>query len=170
MCIQVSGDTIYNIINNDDAIKKTERILWKYPLIIEIIEDKVNEINDIKKYGVPTKSKSIMQYQSGGNISQSLETPDELIEEVIENIENDITWLRAVIYKIDSALDFIKSDELYDIVDRYYFKKESLYKLAVDYKVEISTISKWKRKLLGKMALYLFPQNTVEITDSLEES
>lgn len=153
-------------VDNQNAFKKTEQILWNYPMFKDVIQNKYEQIEEIKKYGVPTKSKSILEYQSGGSISQGLETTDEIISGAVNNIMEDINWLKNAIYKIDRALDSIKTDDTNNIIKRYYFDKESLNELAISLKVEASTVSKWKNKLVRKVSVYLFPKDVV--SDLLE--
>lgn len=148
-------------IDSQNAFKKTEQILWNYPMFKDVIKSKVEQIEEIQEHGVQSKSKSILEYHAGSSDIKGLETTEENVQNAISSIVHDIEWLQSAIVKIENALEFVKYDACYDILERYYFNRENIADIAILYDVEPSTISKWKNKLVRKMSCHLFPKDVV---------
>lgn len=155
---------IKNKIKRSDSqsiYKKTEQILWNYGLFEKVIKTKQEQIAEIEAYGIPTKSKSILEYHAGSNSIKDLETSEESIAGVIAELENDITWIKGILLKVNKALEVIKKRSNFDIIKRYYFEKESLVEISISYGVSTMTILNWKNKLIEEMALYLFTKEAI---------
>lgn len=150
--------------DDESSFKKTEQLLWNYNEFKTVINSKYEQIEEIKRNGVPTKSKSILEYSnSGGGLPSGLTTTDEVVENAISGILEEISYLENAVYKIDSALTAIEDEPNSEIIDRYYFNKEKLEEIGESFGVSAQAVFKWKNKLVRKLAVYLFPKDSVEV-------
>lgn len=155
---------IRNKIKTRDDInvfKKTEQLLWNYYEFKLVIKAKYEQIEEIRRNGVPGKSKSILEYSPGGSTSEGLETTEEIVESAVNAVLEDIAYLENAVYKIDMALKTVTSEADFNIIRRFYFEKETLEAIGKDYGVSAQAIFKRKNKMIRKLALYLFPRDTV---------
>lgn len=150
--IEHKSKDVYN------TFKKTEQILWTYPSFQQVIVDKLEQIDEVKEHGVRTKSRSILEYTEGGNQEQGLKLTEDAINDVVQDLQNDLQWLYKTLGKIDLALNVIVDDIHYPILQDYYFKGVTRNELASEWNVDVKTISRWKNRLVRKMAMYLFPK------------
>lgn len=143
------------------AYKKTEQILWNYPMFKQVRNDKFLQIEELKTAGVPSKSKSILEYQPGSHGTGGLETDEEKTQAAIQVILEEIEFIDAAIAKIDLALESVMHENAYPVLIRYYFDKEPITDLAASFGVDQGTISRWKSKLVRKLATHLFPKEAI---------
>ena len=150
-------------ISEQDAFKKTEQVLWNYPIMFQLIKDKEEQIAEIKANGLRTTSASITQFlgNSGGGTPEGLQTREEAIEGVVTGIRQDILWLCQTLERIDLALANIESDPDFGIIRDYYFKNIVRDEIALAIGVDVKTVSNRKNKLVRKLALHLFPRDVI---------
>lgn len=144
-----------------NSFKKTEQVLWNYAAFHDLLKVKEDQIREVLENGIPEKSKSILEYQPSGNWSSGLETTDEQIAEIVQGIQDEIKWIEGVLYKIDTALNAIRSDPNYFLIERYYFKGERISDLANELKIDQPLLTMRKNKLVRQMAMHLFPKETI---------
>lgn len=142
------------------AFKKTEQLMWNYTAFHHVLLDKREYVNELTQYGAPSKSSTATEYHDTRS-NRGLETREESASGIVKGLKSDIMWLEAALTKIEHALNVIRDDEHYDIIERYYVHGESTTDIAKDYGVDRATVSKWKNALIRKMSFSLFPKEAV---------
>lgn len=59
--------------------------------------------------------------------------------------------------RIRTALDAVQDEEYFDIIESYFFKRESIAKIAERYDLADRTVTKKRNQLVKKIALRVFP-------------
>ena len=147
--------------NNQSAFKKTEQLLWNYTRFHELIKNKEEQIQEVLDCGLRTKSKDICEYHCGGGTVQGITTVQDTVQEVVDAIQYDILWVRQCLERLELALDIVRKDPDYPIVEDYYFHGVTLNDLAVEYETTMPTIARRKNALVRQIALHLFPQDAI---------
>lgn len=152
-------------VNNKKELsyyKKVEILLYNYENLKEAIKQKEEDIENLEKYGLKEKSCSVVVYSSStGNpeTDRYLELKQRYIIEKLE-IERDLK-------RIDNALDKIRQDSYFDIIQLKYLNTEEERmideELAVYLEKDRKTITRNRKRLLNKLVTILFPQSLREI-------
>lgn len=143
--------------------KRVEILLYNYENLKDAIKQKEEDIEYLEKHGLPEKSKSIVAYSSAGRNSKGdmyLELKEKYIRDKIE-IERDLR-------RIDNALDKIRGDKYFKIIELKYLNKEEerINKdegIAEALSRERKAIVRNKKRLINKLVTILFPQNIREL-------
>lgn len=127
--------------------KETERRLFRYPELKKNVEEYKADIEDIKREDLG-KSKDIVKFSiHGGN------TPQEDIEEkrqkLIVNLESRIAGDSFEIRNMDRALDRVRDDEFFPIIEAYYFEKSSIEDIAERLYCSDRTINRHRKNLVN---------------------
>lgn len=143
--------------------KRVEILLYNYENLKDAIKQKEEDIEYLEKHGLPEKSKSIVAYSSAGGNSKGdmfLELKEKYIRDKIE-IERDLR-------RIDNALDKIRGDKYFKIIELKYLNKEE-ERINKDEGIaealgrERKAIVRNKKRLINKLVTILFPQNIREL-------
>lgn len=145
----------------NDVFKNTESVLYNYNTIKETISQRRNQINDLKKYGLPKKSKSITSVSQNTVVIEE----NDLLDLTIKNIEKSIIKTKVILNYIDNILSKFKSDPYYEILRLKYFDKKTHEEIAEYYKKDVATVSRNKNRLINEIKVYLMPNDI--ITDLL---
>lgn len=143
-----------------DAItyfQKTERLLYNYKDLLKALEQKELDIKEIEKYGVFGKSKSIVLYSSSGSKSEG----DKYID-IIEGYKESRDRTARLIDKIKRALDCIKDDPYYDLIEAKYFMKMENSEIEKKFNVTDRTIRRNKNRIINKLKVVLFGADGLE--------
>ena len=143
--------------------KKVEILLYNYENLKEAIKQKEEDIENLEKYGLKEKSCSVVVYSSAGGNPEAdryLELKNKYIVEKLE-IERDLK-------RIDNALDKIRKDSYFDIIQLKYLNTEEDRVKTDNELVEILdkeriTIIRNRKRLINKLTTILFPQNVREL-------
>lgn len=142
--------------------KKVEILLYNYENLKEAINQKEEDIENLEKYGLKEKSKSIVAYSSAGGNPEAdryLELKNKYTIEKLE-IERDLK-------RIDNALDKIRKDSYFDIIQLKYLNPEEERRtdneLAEILNKERITIIRNKKRLINKLVTILFPKSIREL-------
>ncbi len=154
-----------NIIkNNYSTFKNTEQILFDYPKLKESIQDRKDQIEEYKKYGVPEKSKSITSI-SHNTLHHDKE---DIIFNSIQGLNKDIYKTEVVIKFIDNALQKFKDDPYFLLIKLYFFERKTYEQIAFIFDnkkrsnekpTAISTIATNKNRLVRELQKYIFPND-----------
>lgn len=145
----------------NDIFKNTESVLYSYNVIKETISQRRTQISDLKKYGLPKKSKSITVMSKNGIVIEE----NDLLDVTIKNIEKSIIKTKVILNYIDNILTKFKQDPYYEIIKLKYFDKKTHEEIAEILKKDISTINRNKNRLINEIKVYLMPNDI--ITDLL---
>ena len=140
------------------AYQKTEQLLFNYNGFLRIVEERKQEIADLRKYGVPGKSA-----MSGGERVQSSRTnvgivlPEDAVEDAVRSVEASVQGTVQALALIDKCMAALKRDPYYDILPMRYFEGRTLEDIGVYFGVDHTTLSRNKNRLVKELAMRLFP-------------
>ena len=140
-----------------DTFKATEKRLYAYPIIRMKIEDDKEKMEEIKQYGVPGKSKSIVRFNTSG----ARLTLDEIQNALLRDMAADIARNELEIETINKSLEIIKNDPYCDIVKYKYFEGKNDDVIAEIMSCDPTTVRRNKSRLVGRLAVFLYGVNAV---------
>lgn len=145
---------------NMSYYKKTEIVLYNYETLKKAVEQKEEDIKCIEKNGLPERSKSIIFYSSNaGNINAG----DRYLE-LIERYKIEKTETERVIARIENALDKVKNDKYFRIIELKYLKQAAKTdeEIAEILEKDQSTITRNRNRLINSLKVILFPESIKE--------
>ena len=148
--------------NEKTAYQKTEQLLFNYNGFKRIVEERKQEIADLRKYGVPGKSA-----MSGGERVQTSRTnkgivlPEDAVEDAVRNVERSVQGTVQAITLIDKCMAALKNDPYYDILPMRYFEGRTLEDIGAYLGCDHSTVSRNRSRLVRELAMRLFPDEVV---------
>lgn len=144
--------------------KKVELLLYNYLTLKDALVQKEEDIKYLEEHGLKEKSKSVVFYHtSSGGVSKE----DKYIE-LKESYKRDIQETERSIRKIDNALEKIKNDKYYSIIELKYLKADE-DKLKTDEEIaeklecDRKTIARNRKRILNKLTTIFFPESIREI-------
>lgn len=144
------------------AYAKTEALLYNYRGFQRIVRERMAEIEEIKKYGVPKKGGAVVEYGSGGSVQRGLVLPEESVESAVCRIKASVQDTVQAIALIDKCMSQIASDPYYKILEMRYFEGRTQDDIALEFNCSQVTISKNKSRLVRELSMRLFPNQAVE--------
>ena len=140
--------------------KETERRLFRYPELQSNIEEYQADIEDIKREDLG-KSKSIVKFSihSGNNPQEDIE---EKRQKLIAHLENRIASDLYEIRQIDRALERVRGDEHFPIIEAYYFEKCGTEEVAERYHYSDRTIQRCRKNLVNIISDALYGADEVQ--------
>lgn len=142
--------------------KRIESILYRYSTLKEAVIQKQEDIDYIKENGLPESSKSIVVYSSAGGVSREDRYVELLEKYRVEKIETE-----RELKRIDNALDKIRGDKYYNIIDLKYLYPTATYvsdeMLGETFDVDRRTIIRNRYRLINKLVTILFPESIKEL-------
>ena len=145
------------------AYAKTEALLFNYNNFKKIIAEKQQEIEDLRKYGVPQKSGGAIggeRVQSSRNV-QGIVLPEESVEAAVRTVERSVQGTVDAVALIDKCMAALKDDPYYRILEMRYFEGRTQEDIAVEFNCSQVTISKNKSRLVKELSMRLFPNQVV---------
>lgn len=145
-----------------NAYQKTESILKNYNRIKKSLSILETELSDLEK----EKDK----------ISQSIAKADKVVlkdseknyyytDETLENRINELKQLvikvRAEIKFIDDCLKEVEHDEYYNIIQKLYFERKTIERIAEELNVSTPAIYKNRKRLLHELSFLLLPLDKI---------
>lgn len=148
-----------NYLKNDISyFRRVELLLYSYNKLKSAVNQKDEDIEYIEKNGLPQKSGSIVIYQTGGGNISSEERYMQLIEKYkLEKIETE-----REIKRIDNALNKIKDDKYYRIIElKYLYAKDKVAdeQIAEMLDRDQSTVTRNRKRLINSIKVILFPES-----------
>lgn len=143
------------------AYQKTEQLLYNYNGFKRIVKERMDEIEEIKKYGVP-KATSF-----GGNIVGKGGTPhgivleEESVDIAVANVLKSVQGTVDALALIDKCMKSLEHDPYYDILRMRYFDGRTQEDIAAYYGVSQVSISKNKNRLVKELSIRLFPNQSI---------
>lgn len=145
------------IKDKDNTFKNVEVLLYNYNNFKESIEDRKSQINDLKKYGLPEKSKGITAIVE----SSMYTSKNEQIDNAIKSLEQNIYRTKVFIKHIDRVLNKFVKDPYYRIINLKYFEGKTIEEIAEFFEKDISTISRNKNRLVNELRMLLLPNDVI---------
>jgi hypothetical protein len=144
-------------INEKSAYSKTEALLYNYNNFKKIVDERMKEIDDIRKYGVPQSCGAVGERVQSSRTNVGIVLPEESVEAAVKKIEYSIVEVVKVINMIDSRLYKMQNDPYYKIIPLRYFQGCTLEDIGVELSCDTSTISRNKNRLVKELSMWLFP-------------
>lgn len=148
--------------------RKTEKLLYSYNDLKASVINYKEEVEELDRYGLKDKSKSIVYMPSGSRLSR-----EEILDARIQDLYYKIQTTEREIKKIDNALETIKDDDWYGIIELKYFKNISDIDISEldEFKCDPSTIRRHKNRLINKIAIRLFGADAIQwYTNTMHKS
>lgn len=142
------------------AYQKCEQLLYNYNGFKRIVEDRLEEIEEIKMYGV-RHGGGIKERVQGGKLPGDFVLPEESVENAVHKIQCAMSLTVQVIAMIEKCLDALKNDPYYNVLEMRYFEGRTLEEIAVYLDCDTSTVSRNRTRLVKEMALQMFPDDVV---------
>lgn len=167
-CIDETVDHVIRTLKSNSLLKhgmsyykRTELLLYNYSKLKLAVEQKQEDINYIEQNGLPEKSKSITFYSSSGG---SISAGDRYLE-LIEKYRVEKAETERDVQRIENALDKIKDDKYYKIVELKYIKQECKTddELADKLEKDRSTITRNRSRIINSIKIILFPESIKEL-------
>lgn len=144
------------------AYAKTEALLYNYNGFKRILLEKEAEIENIKKFGVPKRSASIVEYSVHGGIPQGIVLDEESVDAAIQNVLDSVQGTVQAIRLIDKHMAALKNDPYYCILEMRYMQGRTQEDIATELNCSQVTISKNKSRLIKELAMRLFPDQSMK--------
>lgn len=145
------------IKEKSNAFKNTEVLLYNYNVFKESIRLHNEQLQDLKDYGIPNKSKSITTMST--NV-RKIDKNDQ-IDSAITNLEQQIYKIKVFLKHIDRILKEFKVDPYYQIIELKYFNNKTIDEIAEIMKKDTSTISRNKNRLINEIKVKLLPNEII---------
>ena len=142
------------------AFQKTEQLLFNYNGFRKVVSDRKQEIEDLKRYGVP-RSCGVSEFVNKGGVPHGITLEEESVEKAIERIERSIESTVNAIDLIDKNLAALRSDPYYKVLEYRYFEGRTQEDIAVVFNCSQVTISNNKNRLIRELSLRLFPDQVI---------
>lgn len=137
----------------ENRIKDVQKLLYNYKAYKRILTDKARLLEEIRKYGLPSKSASVSIYPT---TTGDKKDDKEIEEETIRTLEHQISQLTRHINQIDGAMELIENDEYFGIIKYKYFENRMNKEIGRLFNVDPSSISRHDKRLLKEMAKVIF--------------
>ena len=134
-------------------VEDVRKLLYNYKSFKCILADKTKLLEEVEQYGLPSRSSSVSIYPT----SPTNDSKDDVKEEYINTLQHQIKSLERHIRAIDNALDTIKHDKYYKIIEYKYFNNLSCRQIGEIYYLDKSTVCRQDKRLLKELERCLFP-------------
>ena len=146
------------------AYQKTEQLLFAYNGFKRILEERKQEVADLRKYGVPQKSAGAMsgtRVQSSRNV-QGIVLPEDAVEDAVRTVEASVQGTVQALSLIDRCMAALKNDQYYEILPMRYFEGRTLEDIGFYFGVDHTTISRNRGRLVRELAMRMFPDEVAK--------
>lgn len=135
-----------------DYFKETEKLLYNYPVLKLKIEEDQKFLYDPDATAEPDqrKSKDIIKFTGNGG-GHGLD-----IDRYTLGIKSSMMRTRQEVKRIERALDTIKNDKYYEIINMKYFKGMTMEAIAEHFECEDKTARRNKNRIVNKLKIMLF--------------
>lgn len=141
---------------NKTAYAKTEQLLYNYRGFKKIVAERMLEIEELRKYGVP-KNCAVTEYVQKGGMPQGIVLEEESVEDAVRTVQRSVEGTVQIITLIDKSMAALKTDPYYNILEMRYFDGRTQEDIAVTFGCNQATIARNKSRLIKELAMRLFP-------------
>ena len=140
-----------------NSYQKTELLLRNYKHFKNVIINKDKKIAEIRAEGIVKKGHS---GETKGSFTYVSEL--ERIEDKIERFERKLIKMMDSIEMLEKALEKIKKDEYYEIIELYYFENKSRMEISEELCVDPATVSRNRKRLIDILKVDIFPDDFLD--------
>lgn len=146
-----------------NTYQKTEQLLYNYKSFKDVVKDKKEMIEQIKKVGLSKTSCSFIPMPQDTGFKY-IPSEQEKIDTEISKIEASISITENYIRIIDNALKTIESDPYFDVIRMCYFEGKKHSEVAKTWIIPVdeTTIGRNKNRLVKKLSIYLFSDDVIK--------
>ena len=144
------------------AYQKTEQLLFNYMGFKRIVVEKEQEIEDLRKFGVPKKCGGVTEYVQKGGLPRGIVLEEESVEDAVRSVQRSVHDTVQVIALIDKCMAALKFDPYYPILEMRYFEGRTQEDIAVTLNCNQATIARNKSRLVKELAMRLFPDQVAK--------
>ena len=166
--IERIADKIIEKMKTDREIKtekqltpfqKTEKLLSELALLKGAIDSKNMLIEDLKKEGI-----SIQKKKTEVNVQASKIYLSELekVEIRIEKLKEEIVRIENVVNMVERALDTIRNNKYYDIIEMKYFDELTFEHISEKLDISVITAKRYKNKMIRQLQLVIFSDDVIK--------
>ena len=139
--------------------QKTEKLLSELALLKGAIDSKNMLIEDLKREGI-----SIHKKETGVNVQTSKVYLSELekVENRIEKLKEEIVRIENVVNMVERALDTIKNNKYYDIIEMKYFDDLTFEYIAEKLDISERTAKRHKNYMIRQLQLIIFSDDVLK--------
>ena len=141
--------------------QKTETLLYNMNNFKAVIKDKEDEIKELRQFGMRKKSTSITSF-SGNTGLIEVKSDAEKVEDKIEMIEFSISTTRSFIRIIEDALEGLKGDPYYELIQLRYFEGRTREEIAEYFDCDVKTVTRNKNRLINLLQIRLFSDEVIQ--------
>ena len=141
--------------------QKTETLLFNYNDFKDVIKEKEEQIEELRQHGMRKKSPSITSF-TGSTGMIEVKSDAEKVEEKIEMIEFSINVTRSFIRIIDNAIDTLKDDPYFELIELRYFKGCTREQIAEYFDCDVKTVTRNKNRLINLLQIRLFSDEVIQ--------
>jgi len=146
------------------AYQKTEQLLFNYNGFKRIVQERQQEIIDLRTYGIPQKITATIGGErvqtSRSNVGIVL--PEDAVEDAVRTVERSVEGTVQAIALIDKCMAALKDDPYYKILEMRYFEGRTQEDIALCFGCSQVTISNNKSRLVRELAMRLFPNQVID--------
>ena len=140
-----------------DAYRATERRLYALPDIRAKLADDREALEDVRKYGVRNRSRSVTRFiKSGVRLS-----PEEALAAVVMDLEASIAADEHEIQAMENALASIAADEYSIAVTGKYIDRLTDARIAEKIQCDASTVWRNRKRLVQRLSVRLYGAEAV---------
>lgn len=143
------------------AYQKTEQLLYNYNGFKRIVKERLDEIEDIKKYGVPKSTSFGGNITGKGGVPHGIVLEEESVDVAVANVLKSVQGTVDALALIDKCMKSLEHDPYYDILRMRYFEGRTQEDIAAFYGVSQVSISKNKNRLVKELSIRLFPNQSI---------
>ena len=125
-----------------------------------MIDEKIKEVID------ETATVTVQKMQMAKLIKDGTKSAFQKTEEVLRNYPTfkrikDKPYTVNLVNKVEEALDEIKEDPYYDIIQMFYFENETRESIALTLDITVRTVARNKRRLGNELKVKLFSDDCI---------
>lgn len=138
--------------NAKAAFKNTEARLYALPVLKVKIKDDEEKIEELRTYGTPARSKSIIRFSK----SSTCMDPEEALEAIIKDKQSCIESDQHEVDVLEEALEIIKPDPYYESVSGRYFEGLDNEAIAESLGCDATTVWRNRQRLIKSLSVRLY--------------
>jgi RNA polymerase sigma factor (sigma-70 family) len=144
-------------LSEKSYFSRTERLLYSYPSLKVSLNELELNIHDIELEGIKRKSTSIVVFSGKGSSGDNDEqlTAAEAYKESKERTQR-------MVNRIERALDHIRGEEGYEIIEMKYFDNMNNLEIADKIPCSESTVKRWRKRLVNQLGVLIFGVDALE--------
>lgn len=145
------------------AYQKTEQLLYNYLGFKKIIEERQQEMEDIRRYGAPQKSgTAVTERVQNGNLPSGIVLPEESVEIAVRSVERSVQGTVQAVALIDKCMAALQYDQYYKVLGMFYFDGRTQEDIAAEFGCNQATIARNKSRLVRELAMRIFPDQVAQ--------